>query len=100
MIAQDLVDPAGNHLVGIHVVTRSGASLEGIHDELAIPPAIDDLLRCLDDGLAPIATEQPQIHVDNGSGLLDDSYTPHECAIGFHPADGKVLDGTHGLCPI
>ena len=46
---QDLGGAVGDHFIDVHIVTRPGARLDGVHDKLVVPLAIDHFLRRFDD---------------------------------------------------
>jgi len=68
--AQHLVRQIGDHLVGIHVVRGACASLEGVHNELIVPPPGRDFAGRLNDGSSALGIELAKVHVHLGGGLF------------------------------
>ena len=69
--SQDLDGPVGYDLVGVHVGGSPGAALDGIHNKLIMQLPRDDLVACLENGLADALVQHIGRHVGHGSGLLD-----------------------------
>ncbi len=80
---QDLSGPVGDDFVDIHIVTGAGARLEGIHDKLIIPFAIDHFLGSFQDGVGAFYIQQAQVQVDLCSSALDHRHGPDERPPGF-----------------
>src|SRR5581483_3446512 len=71
--ACELDGAIGDHLVRVHVRLRAGARLEHAERELAIEPAIDDLLRRAHDQVDLLRRQHAEPTVRNGGALLHDA---------------------------
>ena len=97
---QEFVGPARNHLVDIHIGGRPRAGLEHIHNELIIELAFQNFLGRGHDALAEAGVEKPEFRIHLRRMFLDQSNGPNEGGGKLQGADGEVLPGALGLCPI
>src|SRR5712691_2693968 len=96
-MAQDLVRAVRDHLVRIHVRRGPAAGLEDVERELRVELSVHQLLARLDDRLADLAVEQPQLHVRLCARHLDQAEGVDEPPAEAYPADWKVFDRPLGL---
>ena len=97
---EPLVGDPGDHLVGVHVGRGAAAGLEDVEDELVVVLTVGDGLRGLDDRLAELGGQQPQVHVDLRRRLLDQPHRAEERARKSERADLEVLDRAARLGPV
>ncbi|MBV6465853.1 MAG: hypothetical protein PGMFKBFP_01139 [Anaerolineales bacterium] len=95
--AHDLRGAVGDDFVDVHVVAGPRARLEGVHDELIVPPPGDDFVRGLDDGRGPLVVEQAEVAVDFGGRPFDRRHGPDEGAARPESADREVVHRALGL---
>ena len=98
--AGQLVGPAGDHLVGVHVAVRARARLKDDQRELVVELAVRHFLRGAGDELGLAGLEPAELLVGPRRGQLedaeraDDRPSPHEAPA----ADGEVLERPLRLC--
>ncbi len=89
--SQDLVGPVGDHLVGVHVHANARAGLKNIHDELAIPFAVDHFLGRLDDGVGALGIHQAKFFVGLGGGQLHHPQRADELGVRTQAGNGEIV---------
>jgi hypothetical protein len=89
--AEDLVGPARDHLVDVHVRLGAGAGLPDDEGELPVVFAREDLVGGGDDGLGEARLEQAELPVDLGSDTLDEGERADEWYRHALAADAEVL---------
>ncbi len=77
--AHDLRGAVRNDFIGVHVVTRPRARLDGIDHKLVIPFPVYDFLRSLDDRVGAVMIEQAKITIDLSRGAFDHRHRPDKC---------------------
>lgn len=98
LAAEHLNGSVGDDLVGVHVGLGTGSGLENNQGEVLGQLTVNDLLGGLLDGLSDLGV-QTVLHVDGGSGLLEDTKGSDKRLghLGLLSADVKVLQRSLGL---
>jgi len=75
------------------------AALDHVHHEVLVVPAHPDLARRLDDGVAPLRIEQPQLRIRERSRQLHGSQRAHERRElpQWHPGNREILQRAQRL---
>jgi hypothetical protein len=99
LVSHELQSPIGDDLVGIHVGRGTGAALDHVHHEVALPVAVDDLLSSPVDGIRDSLVQQSQLPVGPGRRLFDHRQAADQVRkMGdTDPGDGEVFHGAQGL---
>ena len=95
--AQQFNGPVGNDLVGVHIGRRARAALDGVHNELVVELAADDLVTGGDDGLGLFLIQGSGVAVGHGGGLFDLGQADNQQLVHGVAGDGKILLGPQGL---
>ena len=95
--AEPLVGAVGDHLVDVHVGLGAGAGLPDDQRELIVEPAVDDLLRRLDDGLGAARVERAKLAIGLRRRALDDGQRADDRKRHELVADAKIVARTLGL---
>ena len=98
--SQELDGPVGDDLVAVHVKGDTRPGLEDVHGDLVSQPALQELVGGLNHGDGDLRIEISKLAVGEGCGLLEGGVCCNEGRMCTHAADGKVLEGAHGLYPI
>ena len=91
------VGEVGDHLVGVHVGTGTGARLKHIHGKMLVMEAFGDRKRCGPDRVRHVRRHQSQIVICRGSRPLDQSQSTYELPRHAQSADREIVHGTLGL---
>ena len=97
--AGQLVGPTGDDLVGVHVGLRARPGLEDDQRELAVEPAVDDLLGGSLDRVGLVGGKLAELEVRPGRAQLEDPQGPDDRPAPGEPADPdpEVFDRPLGL---
>ena len=98
--AEHLCRPVRDHLVGVHVVRRSGARLVHVDDELIAELAGQNFIGGIHDRLGDIVGELARGLVGGGRGFLDEDRRGDKLFRRAQAADRKILDGALSLDPV
>ena len=91
LTAEQLVGPARDHLVGVHVALGARPGLPDHQRELVGQLPVGHLLRGAGDGVPDFGVEHAQPHVDPGGRELDDAQRPDQRRGHALAADLEVL---------
>ena len=96
-LAQLCGGEGSDHLVGVHIARGARPGLEDIKRKLTVVPVFRNLARGLRDRVGLLLTENSELGVGLGGGLLDQPQSSDQLRVDRDARDRKVFDGTLSL---